>query len=301
MSRTLAEDDFKEDELFTLPVQKPKPKSSGNPLAEYFRMPGVHIKLPTRGAFFDKDDYSPTLADDIAVYPMKASDELLLRSPDAMMSGYALESLIQSCVPSIANPRDVSTPDLDVILLAIRAATYGELMEIEVNCPKCGHENLFDANLPLMMSSMTYVDEINEVRLSDSVVVHLRPFSMASATRAALATFEEQRKLQAIEDEEVRRVAMNETFVRLSKINLDGIVDCIIFVATPSGVVTERPFISEFINNTSQRWVKQIDKKMEEMNNKGIDKHIDAKCGKCEHEWRPEIEFDPTNFFDPSS
>ena len=142
-------DDYNEEELFTK-SSPPAPgtvKSNGNPLSSYYRVPGLHIKLPTRGKFFSKGNYSETLSGDIPIYPMRASDEMLLKTPDALMNGYALEQLILSCAPAIIEPREVSTPDLDVILLAIRAATFGHIMELEVDCPNCSHTNSFDCDL----------------------------------------------------------------------------------------------------------------------------------------------------------
>lgn len=293
--KNIPEDDFNEQEFF-----KPAAPaaSSGNPLAQYFRMPGLHVTLPSRGAFLPEQYYDETLAGDVPVYPMRAADELLLKSPDALMSGYALEKLVESCVPSIRAPRLISTPDLDVILLAIRAATYGEMMEIEVHCPKCGNDNAFDCNLPAIMETMTFLDPVNEVRLSKDILVNLRPYSMGSATRAALSGFNEARRIQNIEeDTDERRLAINESYERMNKINLDGIIDSIVNVVAPTGTVTDRGQIAEFINNTSQPWVKKIENKLIEMNGRGIDKTVDATCSKCSHEWKAEIEFDPSNFF----
>jgi len=312
MTKDIPEDDFNEAEFFQ-PVPKTAGVPSSNPLAGYFRMPGLHITLPTRGAFLPPEDYDPTLAGDVPVFPMKAADELLLRSPDALMSGLALEELVRSCVPAIRRPRLVSTPDLDVILLAIRASTYGENMEIEVVCPNCTHENAFDCHLPSMMANMTFVDPINEVRLTDDIVVSLRPYTLEVATKVAMESFGEARKLQGIAEEVVelfdgtpeeramaeKRMAdaRNESFVKMSKLNIDAVASCVISVSIPSGLVTDKANILEFINNTSQTWVKKIEDKLAEINGAGINKKLDVQCTKCEHEWTTEVEFDPTSFF----
>lgn len=300
--KEIADDDFNEQEFF-----RPVPKSaaiSNNPLAGYFRMPGLHVALPTRGVFLPEGEYEPTLVGDVPVYPMKASDELLLRNPDALMSGLALESLVASCVPAIQSPRMVSTPDLDVILLAIRAATYGDNMDLEVDCPSCGQENSFTCNLPSIMGTMTYVDPINEVKLSPEVSVLLRPYNLATATKIASGSFNEARVLQMAqdsEDEETIKNARNASFEKMSDLSLDAMADCVISITVPGAVVTDKANILEFMTNTNQAWVKKIGAKLEEINKKGIDKGVDAKCSKCEHEWRPEIEFDPTSFFGEGS
>jgi hypothetical protein len=289
-------DNFEEEEFFQKPLiaQSTNP----NPLAQYFRIPGLHVKLPTRGVFLPKEFYNPTLAGDIPVYPMKAGDELLLRSPDALMSGYALEKLLASCVPDIPKPRLISTPDLDVILLAIRAATYGEMMDIDVNCPKCEVENSFSCNLSTIMGTITFIDRVNEVRLSDDLIVHLKPFNMESATKLALGQFNATRAIQGTDPNTPERSKIvNESYETLSKINLEAIADSIIDVIVPSGKVTDRNFIRQFIFETSQGWVAKITSALTVLNSKGIDKHIDVVCSNCAHEWKTEIEFDPSSFF----
>jgi hypothetical protein len=60
---------------------------------------------------------------------MTAKDELMLKTPDALMNGQATVEVIKSCVPSIKNPWHMPSIDIDTILIAIRIATYGENME----------------------------------------------------------------------------------------------------------------------------------------------------------------------------
>jgi hypothetical protein len=309
MPKHIPDDDYTEDQFFSPEAVVAKPTrtrtatpQSGNPLSAYFRMPGLHVSLPTNGEFFPEGTFEPSINGEVPIFPMRAQDELLLRNPDALMSGYALEKLIESCVPSIKAPRLVSTPDLDVLLLAIRAATYGESMEVDVKCPSCGTDNVFDCHLPSIVSKMTYIDPINDVRISDELVIRVRPYNMGSATKMAITSFNEARKLQSIDAEtDERRLAQNESYQKLNVLNLEGIADCIIHITIPTGVVTDRNFIFEFINNTGQSTVKKVEAKILEMNEKGIDKHVDVVCAKCSHAWSPEVEFDPTSFFDLSS
>ncbi len=297
MSKIIPQDDFNETEMF-----RPAAINTGNPLSQYFRMPGCNVQLPTRGAFLPPDMIELQMDGSVAVYPMKAADELLLRSPDALMSGYALEKLIESCVPAIKAPRRVSSPDLDVILLAIRAATYGDTMEIEVECPNCKHENLFECDLSIMLSQMTFIDPENPLELSNGLVAYLRPYSMEAATKAALGSFHEIRKLQSIENEDQKRMAQSESLSVMSKLNLDGIADSIAYIKMPNGaLVSDRDHIAQFVHNTSQAHVKKLQDKLGEINAMGVDKSVDAVCAKCNHEWSPAVDFDPTSFFGQSS
>lgn len=307
-------DDFNEHELFgekaiaqvarVEPLVDPRPApaipANTNPLAGYFRAPGIHVKLPTGGAFLPVADYEPTLAGDLPVYPMTTGDELLLKSPDALMSGHAIVSLIKSCVPAIRNPGQISTPDLDVLLLAIRAATYGEMMDIDVNCPSCGAQNGFQVNLGAVMGTMVKIDPQNPVRLTDDVVAYVRPYTLALATKVALSTFDEARKMQAaddLEDGEERSKIINDCYDRLNELNKRAIVSSIQSIVVPGSTVTDPKYIGEFVANTDRGWIAKIEEKLKELNAKGIDKTIDAHCESCSHEWKAAIEFDPSTFF----
>ncbi len=307
-------DDFDESKLFSEPesysakvekpvVNSPSPTTPHNPLAAYFRIPGLHITLPTRGKFFSEQNYSESLGGDIPIFPMRAADELLLKTPDALMNGYALEKLIESCVPSIRSPREVSTPDLDVILLAIRAATYGNIMELEIECPECGTENSFDCNLSDILDTVTYVDPENEIRINDEVIVYVKPYTLASAVRITLATFEEAQKIRAAEDLDsaTKNDMLNSSYSHLNAINISSIADSIISIIIPNNVVTDKKFILEFISNTDKASFKKIEEKLAEINSKGVDKKIDATCSNCEHSWVGSVEFDPSSFFDTGS
>lgn len=301
-------DDFDEHAMFgaealkPLAVQKPLPPvvpENTNPLTSYFRAPGLHVKLPTGGAFLPEAEFDPTLAGDLPVYPMRSADELLLKSPDALMSGHAIVNLIKSCVPGIRDPKKISTPDLDVLLLAIRAATFGDSMDIDVPCPSCGVENSFTCSLGQIMSTVVNVPHENPVRLSDEVVVYVRPYTLEVATKVALATFEEARKIQASEDleGEERAKVVNDCYDRLNVLNMRALAASIVKVVVPGSVVDNPRFISEFIGNTDRNWIEKIENKLKEVNALGIDKTVAVQCSGCGHDWKAAIEFDPSTFF----
>jgi hypothetical protein len=297
------EDEFSEEELFTpQPRRAAPPQGGGNPLAKYFRMPGVHVSLPTKGAFYPRGMVEFTEANEVPVLPMRAADEILMKSPDALMSGYALEKLIESCVPAIKDPKLVSTPDLDVLLLAIRVASFGNKMGVETTCPKCSTENSFDCELPGIISTMTDVPGEIPVRLTSEIIAYLRPFNLHNATHMSLVAFEQTRKLQGIAstaEESTRIRSINESYDTLTKENVAAAADCVIKVVVPEGTVTDKKSIMEFIIGAPSDYVTKIDEKLREINKLGIDRGIKVACPneECKHEWDTEIQFDPTTFF----
>lgn len=294
MPRKHLADDYDEEEMFG---------KMENPLTKYYRVPGVHVKLPTKGIFMPPGSIEPTLSGDIPVYPMRSADEMLLKSPDALMSGYAIEQLLRSCVPAIKLPRLISTPDLDVLLLAIRAATYGETITLSPVCPQCGAENQAQRNLSYLISNMTFVESDSPVRLTDEIVVYVRPYNLDNATKLGLASFEEARKLQAVEEAPApeRTAQVSHSMQRLTAVANEIVADCILRIVVPEGQVTDPQMIRGFMANISKRWTDQIQEKLEEINSRGIDKSYEITCASCEHKWKAEIEFNPATFFEASS
>ena len=102
-----------------------------NPLINAYRKPTLYINLPSGGKYYNP---APKLSVDkeLAVYAMTARDELITKTPDALFNGEASVSLIESCCPDIPNPRQIPVNDLMVIMLAIRQASYGTEIEVEV-------------------------------------------------------------------------------------------------------------------------------------------------------------------------
>lgn len=302
------EDDFNEDELFGgLPPQAPQAKpempSSTNPLAKYFRVPGLNVRLPSKGAYMPRGSVNFTLNGEVAISPMRAADEILMKSPDALMSGYAVEQLILSCAPDIKAPRLLSMSDLDVLLLGIRAASYGDKMEVEAACPECGNQHTFDVHLPSILGTVKDLPSECPVRLSDEVVVYLRPYNVENGTHVAMAAFEESRRLQFAqnEPEDVRQRMVNESYAALADLNVRLMAECVIQVVTPEGMVIDRAQIKEFLTNIPRKWGTKIDKALKALNAIGMDKSIEVKCGSCDHEWKTELEFNPSSFFDQGS
>ena len=72
-----------------------------SPLQKYKRQPKLFIDLPSKGAW-----YSPQVAEkfeELEVYSMSASDEIAVKTPDALITGNAVVNIIQNCIPEIKN------------------------------------------------------------------------------------------------------------------------------------------------------------------------------------------------------
>ena len=277
---------------------------STNPLAQYFRTPAVQQVIPSGGRFLPEGELTTAINGELAIYPMTASDEIVLKNPDSLLNGDALIRLFHSCVPGIKNPRNISVPDLDVLLLAIKLASYGENLELGVRCPACEKEFETTTNIRGLLAG---IKEINEddtfLRFNDDLVLYLKPYNFESKTTLDIVTFEETKMAQHLLDVDMSdddRVKMfNRSFEKIADLNLDLVADCIVKIRTPTSDVTEKEFIREFVRNSPAYMVKKIREKLTSMNENGLPDELDCVCPDetCGHEWKTPMIFDPSHFF----
>lgn len=276
--------------------------SANNPLQKYFRQPGIFVHLPTKGLRYKTEDINLNQFGQVAVKPMSAGDELILKSPDALFNGEALASVISSCCPDIKDPKILLTPDVDAILLGIRVATYGDVMEFEAQCPKCEHENNFESNIRDLLGLMNYLEDEYKTNTDDGLTIYIGPYNFESNLKASIAAYEEAKFIQSVSSEEVAeedKVAyFRQSFERMNILNNELIADAIIKIVTPEGeAINDRVFIAEFVENIEKKKITVIENKIKELNQTGVNRKFGAICSECGHTWETEINFDPTHFF----
>lgn len=303
----LINDEFDESEMFSapiapiMPIMAPKAKTA-NPLGSYFRLPGLTVSLPTGGAFMPEGSIEFSQDGTLDVLPMKGSDEMLLMSPDALMNNSAILNLIQSCVPQIKEPEYVSVPDLDILLLAIRVASTGNKMELQLGCPECNEETKFEIDVPNMIQTAQEIEPVNTIRVRDDMVVWIRPLFIKDQTKLLNDVFRATRRAQALELNETltddeKTAATNDIMKSIAEMTTYGVSSAIIKIVIPDAEVTDPEFIREFLEKTDRSTMKKIKDRVDAINAMGVDKNFPATCMHCEHEWEASVEFDPSSFF----
>ena len=123
-----------------------------NPLSKFYRSAAISVPIPSRGMYYEADTLQLNGDGELAIYPMTAQDELMLQNPDALLSGEAVISVIKSCVPGVKHPKKLLSCDIDVLMIAIRVASYGDTASMDSKCPKCFHPNTFSLNLDTLLN-----------------------------------------------------------------------------------------------------------------------------------------------------
>ncbi len=277
-----------------------------NPLSGFFRTPKIYTKLPSLGRYYTDDVIDLPDTGELAVYPMTAKDEVILKNPDALLNGEAVAQVIMSCVPSVKNPRKMISNDVEALLVAIQGASRGDNVEVSGKCPECGEVCTSTASVETALETMSILEETYSFKTDSGLEIALRPFTYESTVKAGVANFQSTRSLQSISsitDEMEQLKAFNDSFVRIAQMNFDLVVDSVASVTgTNNGeefTVYDRAQIKEFLENCETSIGRKIEEQIENINKIGVNKKIQLECDK-HGPFEQDIGFDPVNFFTAS-
>ena len=299
MAEQNASNDAKKDEQVNIAPTVTVSQAPANPLSGYYRQPKIYIRLPSEGKYYPEGSLDSSENGDYPVYAMTAKDELMLKTPDALLSGESTVEVIKSCVPAIKQPWMMPTIDIDSVLVGIRIATYGEDMDVWANCPNCKEENKYTIPLTkyINQGKTSWKDKIT----AGDLVFDLSPYNYKQMTNANIKTLEEQRVFSIVNDEEMpdqeKMEKFQKSFVRLTNMTIDTIADVVTAIETPQGKTDNKDQIRDFLNNCDKAVFQDLTDHLADIKGRqGIpDQHV--KCEACAHEWDLPVTMDQANFF----
>lgn len=242
--------------------------AQNNPLKKFFRQPKLYIRLPSSGSYYPKGSLMVAENGEYPVYAMTAKDEIAMKTPDALLNGQSTVDLIQSCVPNIKNGWVVPSIDVDALLVAIRIATYGENLDLDVNIPNTDITKTYTADLRFVLEKL--LDAVFDpiIEISPEMTVFIRPLTYMEFTKNAIKTMEEQRIFNIVNDntipDEEKINQFNRSFKKLTDITVGMVSQCIAKIVTPDGEVGNQEYIAEFIENADKDFFTKIMKHLNE-------------------------------------
>lgn len=270
-----------------------------NPLKQYFRRPAVFITLPSRGKLYNADVVNMPENGELPVYPMTAIDEITIRTPDALFNGNAVADVIKSCIPNIKDPWQLTTSDLDAVLIGIRAAGGESTLDITTTCPGCSETNTYGVNLVNVLSTLKMADydqllEINDLKMK------FKPMVYSEMNEAALSNFEIQKsfgEIEKIEDEKKKIAATQVAIKSITDITMQLIAKSIEYIQTPGGVVTDKNYIYDFLRNCDANMYEKIRDYNTTLKASTELQPLEIKCVSCSHEYKQPFTLNASDFF----
>lgn len=275
---------------------------TNNPLAGHFRVPALHLELPSKGEWYTEGSLEMPESQEVEVFPMTAKDDILLQTPDALMNGTATSTVIESCIPSIKDGMSVPSVDLDAILISIRIATYGNEMDISASCPECKETSDYVIDMSTILGKITVPDFSIPIK-ANGLTLYLKPQTYRTINMRNLERFEEQRTILVARNsdmtDEDKLSKFNDIMVKIANITVEQLSDSIKYILTEAGdEVYDVAFIKEFLNNCDKTVYDAIKLKTTEFKKQADDiTHMDVTCTHCEHKHGTEISLEYSNFF----
>lgn len=280
-----------------------------NPLASMMRQPKIYITLPSGGKYWEEGCLNPTINGEYPVYSMTARDEIVLKTPDALMNGQGVVEVIQSCMPNVINAWSAPQVDLDAILVAIRIATYGEELTLDINHSTMEGSMDYNVNLREILESIqnrTVWEDRFEV--NPNLVVYLKPISYRQQAITQIGEFETERMMMIIRDEALdeatKLAAFKTSFEKLTSKTLDMIISTVYKVESSAGATEDPEFIQDFIKNCDAEIFESIKTRLSNLAEHNTLPPLKiASTAEMREKGAPEFievpfSFDASNFFD---
>jgi len=281
---------------------KPEEVEHSNPLANYFRHAKVNLILPTGGKFWPEGSLITKEDGSLDVMAMTAKDEIIMKSPDGLLSGTSIVETIASCVPGIKDPWVIPGFDMDAILMAIRLASYDQDMNITTNCPECNASNEVALDIRELLDSISR-ENIKHIYKIDDLTFEFKPYDFRFININNKARFDQEQMARSIIDNDVTDNERSTYFAKLFKELADKGSESLVFaidkISLPDGIIVrDKEQINEFITNCDRTMIKKIKDTLATMNSATNMADIKIVCDECNHEYKTAVEFNQANFFE---
>ena len=279
----------------------PMDQPQSNPLARYFRQPSLYLKLPSQGKYWPQNALTLPLNNEIPVLPMSIRDEILLKTPDALLNGQGVVDVIQSCCPNIIDAWQTPSIDVDAIIIALRIASYGNAMDVTADCPHRNTNGEYSINLLSVLEAIEAPSFNEPVEIKD-LRIKLKPQAYFNANKVNMIQFEEQQLARTLVDLANNPDQSNDSFTahltKLFELNALVLAGSTDYILLESGErVADADFISEFYQNCDPAITRGVKAKIDELSIQGGIKPVDVECDNCTKHFNLELTFDFSSFF----
>lgn len=259
---------------------------SSNPLLVGLRMPGETFRLPSQGLFYKDGELDDTVVNgEVEVYPMTAMEEIILSTPDKLLSGKAVMEIFTRCIPQIKRPNKLLSKDVDFLMVCLRMVTFGPTMEI-VYTHSC--EKAKDHHYMVSMQEMIRnTRSIDATRLNDEYthtlpnnqVIKLRPMTYEDVVSLFQTTA--MSRDDDLSEEEAHAL----------------IVGALASVVGEVDGITDKALITEWLSQLPLGWKREIEKAAQSVSRWGTEFISRQVCKDCGEDMEIAVSANPVSFF----
>lgn len=257
-----------------------------NPLLERLRIPGETFRLPSQGIFYTNGELSGDVKNgEVEVHPMTAKDEIVLNTPDKLLSGKAIEEIFLRCIPQVLKPRELLAKDVDFLLVCLRMVSLGQFMDVSYqhSCPGA-LRHTYSVDLQQIIRTTksidpTTVSEEYKTTLPNGQIVVLTPLTYGSVIELYQHTA--MTKTENITEEEANTMVINALAGVIKQV--DSVID--------------RDFIYEWVTDLPMGWKRSLETAAQKITQWGVDFTTEQVCKDCKERMEVQVAANPVSFF----
>ena len=248
-----------------------------NPLLQRLQIPGETVRLPSRGLFYTNGELSDDVIDgEVHVYPMTTYDEIVLKTPDMLLTGKAIVDVFSRRIPQIQKPYELLSKDVDFLITALRVISYGPMITLtfdhKCNTPNRPHD--YEISLESIFKKAGSIDPTSIASdytfvCESGQVVKFKPTSFASI----LELSQNLDKMPSPDEEKSELATMTEV--------QKAVLGVLINMIEEVDGVTDKQLIGEWVNALPASWIKSMSDAIDKTSNWGVQFLADIKCKDC--------------------
>lgn len=219
-------------------------------LDEYKRQPKLFVDIPSSGTFYDHTVFEDSQFVQIPIYAMTAADDIMAKTPDALFSGKAVASVLESCVPLLKDPWQLIKTDLEYLLTAIRIASTGSKTDMKATCNVCNTENAVEIDLQNVLAHYDNFNPAASFKFKD-LTINLRPITFKQLSDLGIELYQKQRtlfQLQAADmDQDEKNKQASAVANDVLTLTTRALTKYIISISKDDKAETDSNIISNFI------------------------------------------------------
>lgn len=276
---------------------------NSNPLSAYFRQPSIYVNLPSQGYWWPEGSIVMPAHNELSVMSMTAGDEIALKTPDALFSGEATVSMIQNCMPGIKNAWLMPIVDLETVLIVIRIASVGHILNIEATCPSCKESSNYEIDLRDQLSQFEVEQWKNPIQVGP-MLLYFQPLNYNQLIQYQNKIFQNQKQLKNLSqtnDISDKDEMINKIINDINVIELDSYCACVKAVQINDVIVTDSQHINEFLTNCEKRTFSKIKEHIDQLRESARCNDLKLMCNTCNYQFSSTFSMDYTSFFDLGS
>ena len=230
-----------------------------------FMYPTEVIQLPSQGKIYPEGHPLRENGGKLDVKYMTAKEEDILTNTNLISNGTVVDVLMNSLVIHEGiKAKDLSTGDLNAVLLASRVLAYGKEYPVEISCGKCDTKIDHNIDLSTLQIPEEVVDTNSEGHYS---------FSTPSGLDVVVKTLTRKEEMQLEKDVKAVESKLGTSSMVTSRLKK--------IIVSINGV-TDKNELSNMVDNLVIRDTKFIRKEFDNIN-PSVDMSLETECTNCGH------------------